>query len=226
MLLALTILGTMVFVVGLAMSDRRNLQAYADAAALVGARSYSQGVSRAHRMAMQYLGASLNFALQTGSCASTASCAAGRYSVAGYEVIVRDSYRVGGILNYPTVLDVALSHRQPSSSCAWSVTRRLRPPRPLAPRLRGPHIAGVACAVAAVTSDAMTTLGGAAFQTVTGPVYVYGSFGATTDLIRRGSPRCRPTTTAPWGTQSPSSSRLNPEHARAQRKDRLDLRPS
>ena len=47
MIIALTILGSMVFDVGLAMSDRRNLQAYADSSALAGARSYSQqGVNR------------------------------------------------------------------------------------------------------------------------------------------------------------------------------------
>ena len=40
MIVALVVLGTMVFDVGLAMSDRRNLQAHADAAALAGARSY------------------------------------------------------------------------------------------------------------------------------------------------------------------------------------------
>ncbi len=54
MIVALTILGTMVFDVGLAVSDRRNLQAYADSAALAGSRSYSQGVNRAHWVAMQY----------------------------------------------------------------------------------------------------------------------------------------------------------------------------
>src|SRR5437879_10268738 len=85
-IVALTILGTMVFDVGLAMSDRRNLQAYADSSALAGARSYSQqGVNRAHWVAMQYLGSSLSFGLPTGSCASTASCPAGTYSVGGYQ---------------------------------------------------------------------------------------------------------------------------------------------
>jgi Flp pilus assembly protein TadG len=43
MIVALTILGTMVFDVGLALSDRRNLQAYADSAALAGSRSYPPG---------------------------------------------------------------------------------------------------------------------------------------------------------------------------------------
>src|SRR5713226_7649501 len=77
MIIALTILGTMVFDVGLAMSDRRNLQAYADSAALAGARSYGPGGDSAHWVAMEYLGSSLNFALPAGSCASQASCPAG-----------------------------------------------------------------------------------------------------------------------------------------------------
>ncbi|HKW71951.1 MAG TPA: pilus assembly protein TadG-related protein, partial [Candidatus Dormibacteraeota bacterium] len=47
-IIALTVLGVMVFDAGLAMSDRRNLQAYADAAALAGARSYGPGGSNAH----------------------------------------------------------------------------------------------------------------------------------------------------------------------------------
>ena len=73
MIVALTILGTMVFDVGLAVSDRRNLQAYADSAALAGARSYGQGVNRAHWVAMQYIGALLSFAFAAGvECSSAA----------------------------------------------------------------------------------------------------------------------------------------------------------
>ncbi|TMF51514.1 MAG: hypothetical protein E6I21_06290 [Chloroflexi bacterium] len=52
-IVALTVLGVMVFDAGLAMSDRRNLQAYADASALAGARSYGPGVNKAHWVAMQ-----------------------------------------------------------------------------------------------------------------------------------------------------------------------------
>jgi Putative Flp pilus-assembly TadE/G-like len=59
MLIALTVLGVMVFDVGLAMSDRRNMQAYADAAALAGARSYGPGTDGAHWVAMEYLSSSL-----------------------------------------------------------------------------------------------------------------------------------------------------------------------
>src|SRR5258708_17726171 len=42
----------------------------------------------------------------------------------------------------------------------------------------GPQISGAAYAVAAMSGDAMINGGGAGFQTVTGPVYAYGSFGA------------------------------------------------
>jgi hypothetical protein len=42
----------------------------------------------------------------------------------------------------------------------------------------GPQFNGAAYAVAAVSGDALINGGGAAFQTVTGPVYAYGSFGA------------------------------------------------
>ncbi|GAC1667568.1 MAG: hypothetical protein PVS3B2_06310 [Candidatus Dormibacteraceae bacterium] len=178
MLIVLTILGAMVFDVGLAMSDRRNLQAYSDSAALAGARSYKQGVNQAHWVAMQYLGASLNFTLPTSGCASAASCPAGMYSVAGFQITLTDSYRPGSILNYPTVLDVVIAHQQPSvfarmvgySTVKTAASARATPP--------GPEMSGAAYAVAAMTGDALINGGGAAFQTVTGPVYAYGSFGA------------------------------------------------
>lgn len=189
MIVALTILGTMVFDVGLALSDRRNLQAYADSAALAGARSYSQqGVSRAHWIAMQYLSASLGFAIPTGSCASTASCPAGTYSVASYQITLSDSYRAGGILNYPTVLDVVISHQQPSvfaRMIGYSMVKTAASARATPP---GPQIAGAAYALAAVSGDAMINGGGAAFQTVTGPVYAYGSFGANNGPHSTGVP--------------------------------------
>src|SRR5579872_2864101 len=114
MLVALTVLGVMVFDVGLAMSDRRNMQAYADAAALAGARSYGPGTDRAHWVAMEYLASSLGFALPSGSCASAGSCPAGTYSIGGYSITLNDTFRVNGILNYPSVLDVVISHQEPS----------------------------------------------------------------------------------------------------------------
>src|ERR1700693_1135722 len=189
MIVAMVILGTMVFDVGLAMSDRRNLQAYGDAAALAGARSYGpQGPSTAHWVAMQYLDAQLGFAPPTGACAGPASSPAGTYSVAGYQITLSDSYRPNGILNYPSVLDVVVTHQQPSifarmvgySQVSTAASARASKP--------GPQFNGAAYAVAAVSADAMINGGGAAFQTVTGPVYAYGSFGANNGPHSTGVP--------------------------------------
>jgi hypothetical protein len=137
---------------------------------------------------MEYLGASLNFTIPTGSCASAASCPAGTYSVAGYQITMSDSYRVGGILNYPSVLDVVISHQQPSifarmvgySTVTTSASARATP--------TGPQTSGAAYAVAAVSGDAMINGGGAAFQTVGGPIYAYGSFGANNGPHSTGVP--------------------------------------
>src|SRR5438445_2903347 len=104
MLIALTILGTMVFDVGLAMSDRRNLQAFADASALAGSRSFGPaGPSRANYVAMQYLAPVLGFPLPVGACTSSASSPQGSYSVAGMRIQLVDRSLVNGITHYPTV---------------------------------------------------------------------------------------------------------------------------
>jgi len=189
MLIALTILGTMVFDVGLSMSDRRNLQAYADAAALAGARSYGPaGPDRAHWVALQYLAPTLGFTLPTGACGGPASCPAGTYSVAGFTIQLADSFRVNGIYNYPSVLDVLLQHQQPSifaRMVGFSLLKTAASARASTP---GPEFIGVAYAVAAVSGDAMINGGGAAFQTVGGPVYAYGSFGANNGPHSTGVP--------------------------------------
>jgi hypothetical protein len=189
MLIALTILGTMVFDVGLSMSDRRNLQAYADAAALAGARSYGPaGPARAHWVALQYLAPTLGFTLPTGACAGPASCPAGTYSVAGFNIQLLDSFRVNGIYNYPSVLDVLLQHQQPSifaRMVGFSLLKTAASARASTP---GPEYDGAVYAVAAVSGDANINGGGAAFQTVGGPVYAYGSFGANNGPHSTGVP--------------------------------------
>jgi Putative Flp pilus-assembly TadE/G-like len=188
MIVVMVILGTMVFDVGLALSDRRNLQAYADASALAGARSYGPGTSQAHWVAMQYLAPSLGFALPTGGCGSAASCPAGTYSVAGYQIQLSDSFRVNGIYNYPSVLDVVLTHRQPSIFARMVGYTQLTTAASARASNPGPQFNGAAYAVAAVSGDAMINGGGAAFQTVTGPVYAYGSFGANNGPHSTGVP--------------------------------------
>jgi hypothetical protein len=189
MIVAFVIIGTMVFDVGLAMSDRRNLQAHADAAALAGARSYGPaGPSKAHWVAMQYLAPALGFGLPTGACGSAANCPAGVYGVAGYQITMSDSFRPNGILNYPSVLDVVLTHQQPSIFARMVGYTQLNTAASARASTPGPEINGSVYAVAAVSGDAMINGGGAAFQTVGGPVYAYGSFGANNGPHSTGVP--------------------------------------
>jgi len=188
MLVALTVLGVMVFDAGLGMSDRRNLQAYADASALAGARSFAPGGNNAHWVAMQYLGSALGFGLPAGSCTSSAGCPAGTYTIAGYTITLIDSWRVNGILDYPSVLDVVISHRQPSIFARMIGFNTLTIAASARATTPGPQFNGAAYAVAAISGDAMINGGGAAFQTVTGPVYAYGSFGANNGPHSTGVP--------------------------------------
>ena len=188
MIIALTVLGVMVFDAGLAMSDRRNLQAYADASALAGARSYGPGGNNAHFVAMQYLAPSLGFGLPVGACSSAFNCPAGAYTAGGYTITLSDSWRYNGIFNYPSVLDVVISHQQPSifaRMLGFSTLTSAASARATTP---GPQFNGSNYAVAAVNGDALINGGGAAFQTVTGPVYAYGSFGANNGPHSTGVP--------------------------------------
>ena len=201
-IVALTVLGVMVFDAGLAMSDRRNLQAYADAAALAGARSYGPGGNNAHWVAMQYLGAALNFNVPVATCNGGGNCPAGTYSVNGFTITLSDSWRFNGIFNYPTVLDVVISHQQPSifaRMLGFSTLTAAASARATTP---GPQYNGAAYAVAAVNGDALINGGGAAFQTVGGPVYAYGSFGANNGPHSTGVPSVQTNydgTTCPGG---------------------------
>ncbi len=133
MIIALTILGTMVFDVGLAMSDRRNLQAYADAAALAGSRSFGPaGPAKANYVALQYLAPSLGFTVPVGACGGPTICPAGTYYVAGYTIQLADRYRVNGILGSSTTRACSTfccSTSSRASSRAWSATRWLIPAR-------------------------------------------------------------------------------------------------
>jgi Putative Flp pilus-assembly TadE/G-like len=201
-IVALTVLGVMVFDAGLAMSDRRNLQAYADASALAGSRSYGPGGNQAHWIAMEYLTGPLGFSLPVGGCASAANCGAGTYVAGGYTITLADSWRFNGILNYPSVLDVVISHRQPSIFARMIGFSTLTSAAAARATVPGPQFNGANYAVAAVNGDALIDGGGAAFQTVTGPVYAYGSFGANNGPHSTGVPSVQTNydgTTCPGG---------------------------
>ncbi|HVH63032.1 MAG TPA: pilus assembly protein TadG-related protein [Candidatus Dormibacteraeota bacterium] len=188
MIVSLTVLGVVVFDAGLAMSDRRNLQATADAAALAGARSYAPGQDNAHWVAMEYMGTALKFSLPTGFCVGPTNCPAGTYIASGYRITLADSWRYNGILNFPSVLDVVISHQQPSIFARMLGFAYLNAAASARATIPGPQFNGANYAVAAVSGDALINGGGAAFQTVTGPVYAYGSFGANNGPHSTGVP--------------------------------------
>src|SRR5256885_16259035 len=152
------------------MPARRNLQAYADASAVGGARSYGPGVNKAHWVAMQYLGNSLGFTVPTGACSSVSACPAGTYSVTGYTITLSDSWRVNGIFNYPSVLDVVISHTQPSILARMLGFSTLKAAASARATIPGPQFNGAAYAAAAVAGGGPCTRGRRAFAHGAGPV--------------------------------------------------------
>jgi Putative Flp pilus-assembly TadE/G-like len=183
----LVIFGALVFDLGLAMSDRRNLQAYADAAALAGARSYTPAsVAGAHWVAMQYLTGPLGFTLPTGSCTNSANCPAGTYTVSPFTVQLSDSTLPGWA--YPTALDVVVTHQQPSIFSRIMGFNQVTVAAAARGALPGPKLTAAAYALAAVSGDAAVNGGGAGTQTATGPVYAFGNFGANNGPHSTGVP--------------------------------------
>jgi Putative Flp pilus-assembly TadE/G-like len=186
-IVVLIAMGALVFDVGLATTDRRNLQAYSDAAAIAGARSFTPAsVTAAHWVALQYLTGPLGFTLPTGSCTATTICPAGTYTVGGYTLLLADSTLPGW--TYPTALDVVITHQQPSifaRMLGFSTLTAAASARGAKP---GPQLTGAAYALAAVSGDAAINGGGSAFQTVTGAVYAFGNFGANNGPHSTGIP--------------------------------------
>ncbi len=169
---------------GFAMSDRRNLQAMADDAALAGVRSYFYGgtASSAHFVALQYVARPLGLSLPMAGCTSTNSCPSGSYSSSGYTITLADPAGVD------RGLDVSIQHQQPSllgqvlgfGQLNTAGSARATPP--------GPSSINAAYAVAAVGGDALINGGGAASQIVGGPVYALRSYGANNGPHATGTP--------------------------------------
>jgi Flp pilus assembly protein TadG len=184
-IIALTLLGVLVFDVGLGMSDRRNLQAYADSAALAGARSFTSGTNQANYTAMQYLTAPLGFALPNGTCTSSTSCPATTYTTGIYTIQLTD----GSTSTYSNVLDVVLTMQQPGvfsrlfglANVAVAASGRSAP--------TGPATIGALYALAAVSGDAAIDGGGNGTQTSTGSIYAFGNFGANNGPHSSGIPK-------------------------------------
>jgi hypothetical protein len=86
------------------------------------------------------------------------------------------------------VLDVVISHQQPSIFARMLGFSTITSAASARATIPGPQFVGAAYAVAAVGGDALINGGGAAFQTVTGPVYAEGSFGANNGPHSTGVP--------------------------------------
>jgi Flp pilus assembly protein TadG len=94
-LLAVTLFGFTAIALdqGVGMSDRRDLQAIADSAALAGSRSLAQGKDAGHQVTIQYLARNLglNPAGASGCTGSLAGqCPAGSYTLGDYVLTVID----------------------------------------------------------------------------------------------------------------------------------------
>ena len=170
---------------GIGMTDRRDLQADADGAALAGAREYSLGndSNAAHRTALRYFAKATNVTLTfpvagTGSsgsisCTAAASCPAGTYTVG-------TTFSLNLVDSGTNTLDVDVTHSRRSviagvlgfNTEVSGTGGRATPP--------GPTQHSAAYALAAINGDATVHGGGTSSPTgtVSGAVYAKGSFGA------------------------------------------------
>jgi Flp pilus assembly protein TadG len=154
------------------MSDRRDLQAVVDSAALAGARSSSSGAGTENYIAMQYLAKSLNFNVSSVSgCTSTSNCPAGTYTVGNYTFTLND--------NGNGSLDISAQHSRRTllagvlgfNTAVAGTAARAFP--------GGPTLTGTNYAVAVVGGDFLINGGGVKSNptgNVAGPVYTAGSW--------------------------------------------------
>src|SRR4029077_4807372 len=99
-----------------------------------------------------------------------------------------DTWRYNGIFNYPTVLDVVISHQQPSIFARMLGFSTLTSAASARATIPGPQFNGSVYAVAAVSGDALINGGGAAYQTVGGPGDGYGPLGDNNGAHPTGVP--------------------------------------
>src|SRR5258708_2355616 len=108
-------MGALALDTGIGMADRRDLQAYADAAALAGARSYSSA-SNANYVAMQYALKNLGLSTLPTGCTTSSACPANTYTVGSnnaYDIALCDgSNAAGSCYNGSQTIDVSITHRR------------------------------------------------------------------------------------------------------------------
>jgi len=153
-------------------SDRRDLQAVVDDAALAGARSTSSGTTTEHWVAVQYIAKSLGFSTSSVTGCTSSSCPAGTYTVGNYtfsiadtgggiDVSMQHSRRtlLAGVLGFNTAVDGTAARAQPT----------------------GPSVTPANYAMVGLGGDLLIHGGGVKGDPsgdVGGNVYAYGNFGA------------------------------------------------
>lgn len=162
-------LAAVAFDLGLAMYDRRTIQADVDTAALAGSISYPVSTAAAHWVTMQYLQKSLGFTLPLGSCTSNSACPAGTYSVGGYTIKLAD----------PTMgqMDVTVLHQEPAIFASLIGAGTVTTGSSVRAEAPGPTIITTGYSAVAVTGTIDITGGGATNRLFGANVWSAGDFG-------------------------------------------------
>lgn len=178
----------------LAMSDRRLLQADADAAALAGAVSYATSTNAAHYVTIQYLQKPLGFTLPLGSCTSNTACPAGTYATGAYTITIGDPAS--------KQMDLSIQHTEPGLFAGFigATVNTGSSVRTMAP---GPTVVPELFGAVATTGSFDVSGGGGSVRNFGASVYAKANFGANNGPHADGVPTnqtdyagntCSPTT--------------------------------
>jgi Flp pilus assembly protein TadG len=185
---------------GLGQADRRDIQAYADSAALAGTRQYALTTNNtptyAHLVAMQYLSKVLGLTMPAGCTASGCGTSPATFTMGTYTVTLTDNLLTAG-----EALDVQVVHQRQAllaGVLGFQTVNVGTSARAIGP---GPTTVNAGYNVAGLGSTGVYIDGGgtcAPSGSVTGNVYSNGPFGSTSnghchptevpDLLSAGSP--------------------------------------
>jgi Flp pilus assembly protein TadG len=197
-------LAAVAFDLGLAMYDRRTLQANVDTAALAGSMSSTVSTTAAHWVTMQYLQKSLGFTLPLGSCTSNSACPAGTYTTGGYTITIAD----------PATgqMDITLQHQEPAIFASLIGAGTVTTGSSVRAQAPGPTIITTGYSAVAVTGAITVTGGGATNRLFGANVWSAGDFG---DNNGGGHTTVKTYLTDFAGTQCPGNIPVKVDHGSA-----------
>ena len=178
-LLAVTLFGFTAIALdqGVGMSDRRDLQAIADSAALAGSRSLAQGKDAGHQVAIQYLARNLglNPAGVSGCTGSlSGQCPASSYTLGNYVLTVADG---------TGAMDVSIQHtRRTLVAGVLGITTAVT-----ASAARTGSVACVLCVLEPSASGALQVTGSGSISVTGGNVVVDSASASALKLTGSGS---------------------------------------